>query len=141
MGIREPLYRAGSLLRGSHPALAAQPTRWATEYLIPVSVSAPCCDAYVTYEWDPKKAGLNLRKHRVSFAEAASVFLDPMALTFDDPDHSVEEEREITIGVSARQRVLFVAHAKRGNRIRVISARRATAKEKKQYAERIGKGA
>lgn len=106
-----------------------------------MSVSAPCCGVYVTYEWDPKKAGLNLRKHRVSFAEAASVFLDPMALTFDDPDHSAEEEREITIGFSARQRVLFVAHAKRGNRIRVISARRATAKEKKQYAERIGKGA
>ena len=95
----------------------------------------------MTYEWDPKKAAANLRKHGVSFAEAASVFLDPMALTFDDPDHSAEEEREITIGVSAKQRVLFVAHAKRDDRNRLISARSATAKERRQYAERIGKTA
>ncbi len=95
----------------------------------------------MTYEWDPKKATANLRKHGVSFAEAASVFLDPMALTFDDPDHSAEEDREITIGVSAKQRVLFVSHAKREDRIRLISARRATAKERRQYAERIGKRA
>ena len=68
----------------------------------------------MTYEWDPKKAAANLRKHGVSFSEAASVYLDPMALTFDDPDHPAEEAREITIGVSARHRMLFVAHAKRG---------------------------
>lgn len=52
----------------------------------------------MTYEWDPIKAAANVRKHGVSFAEAASVFLDPIALTFDDPDHSDEEDREVTIG-------------------------------------------
>ena len=68
----------------------------------------------MTYEWDPAKARANAKKHRVSFEEAASVFLDRSALTFWDPDHSEEEDREITIGRSAQQRVLFVAHAPRG---------------------------
>jgi uncharacterized DUF497 family protein len=89
----------------------------------------------VTYEWDPKKAQANRRKHGVSFEEAASVFLDSRALTFDDPDHSGEEYREITIGTSARGRVLFLSHSERGGRIRIISARKATLRERKQYAE------
>lgn len=93
----------------------------------------------MTYEWDPAKAAANLRKHGVSFAEAASVFLDPMALTFEDPDHSDEEDREITIGVSTKRRVLFVSHAARGDRIRIISARKATRKEQRQYAERTSR--
>jgi uncharacterized DUF497 family protein len=92
----------------------------------------------VTYEWDPIKAAANLRKHALSFAEAASVFLDPMALTFDDPDHSDEEDREVTIGASTKQRILFVAHAARGGRIRIISARKATQQERRQYAKGIG---
>ncbi|MBI2370155.1 MAG: BrnT family toxin [Deltaproteobacteria bacterium] len=92
----------------------------------------------MTYEWDAIKADANLRKHGVSFAEAASVFLDPMALTFDDPDHSDEEDREVTIGVSTKQRVLFVAHSARGDRTRIISARKATQRERRQYAKRIG---
>jgi uncharacterized DUF497 family protein len=91
----------------------------------------------VIYEWNPRKAAGNLRKHGVSFPEASSVFLDPMAWTFEDPDHSDEEDREITIGMSVRGRLLFVAHAARGNRVRLISARKATAKERRQYAERI----
>ena len=65
----------------------------------------------VAYEWDPVKAATNAKKHRVTFEEASSVFLDSLALTFWDPDHSEEEDREITIGRSVRQRVLFVAHA------------------------------
>ncbi|THJ20518.1 MAG: BrnT family toxin [Nitrospira sp. CG24E] len=85
------------------------------------------------YEWDPEKATENLRKHKVSFAEAASVFLDPLALTFSDPDHSQEEDRAITIGSSSNQRVLFVSHCERGDRIRIISARKATRKERVQY--------
>lgn len=93
----------------------------------------------MTYEWDPAKAAANVRKHGVSFAEVASVFLDPLALTFDDPDHSDEEHREITIGVSSRERVLFVSHCVRGDRIRIISARKATQRERKQYAERTGR--
>jgi uncharacterized DUF497 family protein len=92
----------------------------------------------VDYAWDPDKAGANLKKHRVSFEEAASVFLDPEALTFFDPDHSDEEDREITIGRSARRRVLFVAHGARGDRIRIISARRATRQERNQYEEGSG---
>jgi len=89
----------------------------------------------VIYEWDPKKAKGNLRKHAVSFEEAATVFLDPIALTFPDPDHSDEERREITIGRSARQRVLFLSHTRRGERTRLISGRKATKRERKQYEE------
>ena len=61
------------------------------------------------YEWDPVKATANLRRHKVSFAEAASVFLDALSLTFSDPDRLDEEDREITIGLSSRQRTLFVS--------------------------------
>lgn len=89
------------------------------------------------YEWKPRKAAVNLRKHGVHFSEASSVFLDAMAWTFEDPDHSDEEDREITIEMSVKGRVLFVAYAARGDRVRLISARKATAKERRQYAERI----
>ena len=91
----------------------------------------------MTYEWDPAKAAENLKKHGVSFEEAASIFLDALALTFWDPDHSEEEEREITIGRSAEQRILFVAHTAREDRIRIISARQATSQERRQYEEGI----
>jgi len=91
----------------------------------------------VIYEWDPKKAKANLRTHGVSFDEAASVFLDPLAVTFPDPDHSGEEFREITIGRSASQRVVFLSHTRRGDRTRLISARKATRRERKQYEESI----
>lgn len=91
------------------------------------------------YEWDEEKAKGNLRTHRVSFDEAASVFLDPLALTFPDPDHSGAEFREITIGYSARNRVVFLSHTRREDRTRLISARKATARERKQYEESIGK--
>jgi uncharacterized DUF497 family protein len=64
----------------------------------------------VIYEWDSKKAKANLRKHGVSFEEAATVFLDPLAVTYPDPDHAGEEVREITIGHSARGRVVFLSH-------------------------------
>ena len=94
----------------------------------------------MTYEWDPVKAAANLKKHRVSFEEAASVFLDSSALTFWDPDHSVAEDREITIGHSTHQRSLFGAHAPRQDRVRIISARRATSQERKQYEEGIAEG-
>jgi uncharacterized protein len=93
----------------------------------------------VIYEWDGAKASTNLRKHKVSFAEAASVFLDPLALSFFDPDHSDEEDREITIGISSRKRALFVSHCERGGRIRIISARKATRKERLQYEKNISK--
>jgi uncharacterized protein len=91
----------------------------------------------VTYEWDAVKAAANLRRHHIRFEEAATVFLAPSALTFWDPDHSEEEDREITIGRSGRQRVLFVAHTARESRVRIISARRATRQEQRQYEEGI----
>lgn len=91
------------------------------------------------YEWDAEKAKLNLRKHGVSFEDAATVFVDPLALTFPDPYHTGGEEREITIGHSTTGWVVFVAHCQRGNRVRIISARKATRRERKQYEEGIGK--
>jgi uncharacterized DUF497 family protein len=94
----------------------------------------------VIYEWDAEKAKGNLRKHRISFEDAATVFLDPLALTFPDPDHSSGEDREITIGRSSRQQVVFVSHCQRGDRVRIISARKTTKGEHKQYEEGIGEG-
>jgi uncharacterized DUF497 family protein len=92
----------------------------------------------VIHEWDPTKAKVNLRDHGVSFEEAVTVFLDPLAVTYPDPDHSEEEDREITIGHSVKQRALFISHCQRGDRIRIISARKATRKERKQHEEGIG---
>jgi uncharacterized protein len=93
----------------------------------------------VKYEGNPEKAKANLRKHGVSFEEAATVFLDPLAVTYPDPDHSDEENREITIGHSAGGRQLFVSHCQRGDRMPIISARKATRRERKQHEESIGK--
>ena len=92
----------------------------------------------MTYEWDPVKAEENAENHGVRFEEAASVFLDPRALTFFDPDHSEQEDREITIGRSARRRILFVAHTARAGRVRIVNARRATRRERRQYEEEVG---
>jgi hypothetical protein len=90
----------------------------------------------VIYEWDPKKATENLKKHRVSFDEAKTVFTDPFALTFDDPEHSVGEQRFITIGTSEKQRIVFLSHADRGDdHVRIISARSATSTEAHDYQE------
>ena len=93
------------------------------------------------YEWDPDKAADNERKHvGVSFDEAKTVFLDPFAETFNDPDHSVDERRFMTIGLSTRPRLLFVAHVDRGaDRVRIISARVATRGENYAYQERSTK--
>jgi uncharacterized DUF497 family protein len=93
----------------------------------------------VIYEWDSQKAKANLRLHRVSFEEAAAVFLDPLAVTYPDPDHSHDEFREITIGHSAKHGVLFLSHTQRGSHVRIIGARKATRRERKQYEESIDK--
>jgi uncharacterized DUF497 family protein len=95
----------------------------------------------VVYEWNAAKAKANAYKHGVSFEEASTVFLDLLAWTFSDPDHSAVEAREITIGYSVRHRVIFVAHSQRGDRTRIISARKATRKERKQYEEGIDREA
>lgn len=88
------------------------------------------------FEWDPNKAQLNLRRHRVSFSEAATVFGDPLSITVPDPDHSLEEDRDITVGISQRGRLIMVAHTERSKRIRLISARQLTRAERRQYEER-----
>jgi uncharacterized DUF497 family protein len=94
----------------------------------------------VIYEWDSIKATANERKHGVSFDEAKDVFLDPLAETFNDPDHSSEEQRFITIGMTTKQRIVFVAHADSGgDRVRIISARVATRRESNAYQERSPK--
>ena len=85
------------------------------------------------FEWDRAKAATNLKKHRVSFDEAVTVFYDPLAATFDDPDHSVGEHRLITVGLSSRGRLLVVAHVEHGESIRIISARSTTARERKRH--------
>jgi uncharacterized DUF497 family protein len=91
----------------------------------------------VNFEWDPKKAARNLRKHKVSFAEATTVFSDPLSVTVPDPDHSAEEDRYIIVGMSHRVRQLIVAFAERGDRLRIISARELTRAEREAYEEDI----
>ena len=87
------------------------------------------------FEWDPKKAGANVRKHDVTFQEAAAVFGDPLAITFEDPDHSEDENRYITFGLSSQERLLVVSHTERGGRTRIISARLMDRKERRIYEE------
>jgi uncharacterized DUF497 family protein len=87
------------------------------------------------FEWDEDKAERNLKKHKVAFQEAATVLGDPLSVTFPDPDHSIDENRFITIGTSDRGRVLVVSHTDREDRTRIISARKATRKERKFYEE------
>ena len=87
------------------------------------------------FEWDPEKAKRNVMNHGVAFDEASTVFCDTMSLTIHDPLHSDEEDRFVTVGNSYKNRLLLVVHVERGNRIRIISARKATRKEKEQYEE------
>lgn len=87
------------------------------------------------FVWDPEKAVLNERKHDVRFQEAATVFGDPFAITFADPDHSIGEQRYLTFGLSRFDRLLVVSHADREDRCRIISARQMTRNEVKIYEE------
>jgi len=87
------------------------------------------------FEWDKIKAGTNLKKHRVSFEEASSVFGDPMATTIDDPQIRSAEYRFVTIGRSVLGQLLIVVHTERNDKIRIISARKATRSERSQYEE------
>ena len=87
------------------------------------------------FDWDPKKAEANLRKHGVSFDEAATTLLDPHAVSGPNPDHSVDEERYITFGYSQLTRLLAVCHTYRPGAIRIINARRVTRSERKIYEE------
>ena len=92
------------------------------------------------FEWDPKKARSNERKHGVSFEDAQTVFSDENGLLLDDPDHSEREARYLLLGLSASLRILVVSHTVRGeDSIRIISAREADPSEARQYLERLGK--
>ena len=97
--------------------------------------------AALRFSWDEAKARQNLRKHKVSFEEAETAFLDEQALLLDDPDHSDTEDRFLLLGMTAALRVLSVCHCVResGSRIRLISARRATKAEQRQHWERLTK--
>ena len=90
----------------------------------------------IAFEWDPAKAAANLKKHRVSFDEASTVFDDSLAVIFDDEDHSIDEHREIIIGVSILQRLLIVCFTERTEGlVRIFSARSATQRESRDYEE------
>jgi uncharacterized DUF497 family protein len=85
------------------------------------------------FEWNRAKAEANRRKHEVTFDEAVSVFYDPLSATFSDPDSSRTDDRLVTIGYSSSQRLLVVVHTEQGETIRIISARLATAHERKRH--------
>jgi hypothetical protein len=87
------------------------------------------------FEWDASKAKVNLTKHGIAFEEGLTVFRDPLAKIFDDPDHSSAETREIIIGHSTSQRLLVVGFTERAGRIRLINARAATARERHDYEQ------
>ena len=87
------------------------------------------------FEWDTAKASENYQKHGVTFYEATTVFGDPLAVTFPDPDHSIDEDRYITLGISTDGRAIVLAHTDRAGRLRMISARRATRREQWAYEE------
>jgi uncharacterized protein len=89
----------------------------------------------LNFEWDAKKARSNLTKHDVSFEEASTVFGDPLSLTIPDPAHSQSEDRFIMLGTSHTGKLLVVVHTERGDSIRIISARRASRRERKNYEE------
>lgn len=91
----------------------------------------------LTFEWDPDKAKANLAKHGVGFLEAATVLGDPLSLTISDPSHSEGEQRFVSVGMSDRARLLVVAHTEWGERIRIISARRATRREQRAYEREV----
>jgi uncharacterized DUF497 family protein len=89
----------------------------------------------IDFEWDPAKAESNFGKHGVTFTEAATVFSDPLSVTVPDPRHSYGEERFVLFGRSHRARIVAVMHVERGTTIRIISARLATSRERKEYEE------
>lgn len=87
------------------------------------------------FEWDKRMAANNLKKHRITFLEAATVFGDPLAITFDDPDLSIREDRFLTFGRSRFNRLLIVSHSEKKGKIRLISSRQMTKHERKIYEQ------
>ena len=89
------------------------------------------------FEWDEEKAEINLRKHKVGFEEAKTVFGDPSSITVDDPDHSSDEQRYIDIGKSSSGKLLVIVYTERGSTTRIISCRKATPAERKKYEKQF----
>ena len=89
----------------------------------------------IKFDWDPNKARRNLRKHRIDFDEASTIFADTLSITIPDPDHSDDQERWVTVGLSNRHRLLVVVHTEEGETIRLISGRRANRLERRKYEE------
>ena len=98
----------------------------------------PFAGMSLLFEWDPKKAEANLAKHEISFEEALEVFADSLARIFPDPEHSVDELREIIIGHTEKQQLILVNYIEIDHRVRIISARKATRRERKDYEENVG---
>lgn len=88
------------------------------------------------FDWDEDKAIANLKKHKISFEEAKTVFADPFSITVNDPKHSLDEHRFVDIGSAAKGKVLVVSYTQRGEKIRLISCRKSTKAERKIYEER-----
>jgi len=97
--------------------------------------NAAAYNGNVVFKWDPRKASANLRKHRIDFHEASTVLNDPLSTTFPDAEHSSQELRFVTVGMSSRERILVVVHAEEGGNLRIISAREATRQERRFYEE------
>src|SRR4030067_488836 len=93
----------------------------------------------IDFEWDPQKEKSNIKKHDIGFREACTIFRDPLGITIFDPDHSIDEDRFITIGTSNQNRIIIVAHTDRGNQTRIISARELTSAERRDYENEIKK--
>ena len=89
----------------------------------------------VNFSWDERKATINRKKHGVTFEEAATVFADPLARVYDDPDHSTHEHRFLLVGHSLVGRILLVVHAEIGDTIRLISARKPTPREREDFKQ------
>jgi uncharacterized protein len=89
----------------------------------------------IKFDWDPRKARRNLRKHGIDFDEASTVFADTLSITIPGPDHSEDEERWVTMGLSNRQRLLVVVHTEEAETVRIISARTADRLERRKYEE------
>lgn len=90
----------------------------------------------LTFEWDETKANENLKKHGVSFDEAKTVFSDPFSVTIYDPDHSIDENRYIDIGLSSKGRLIVVSYIEKGETIRIINSRKAAKKEERDYEKK-----
>jgi len=89
----------------------------------------------VEFKWDQRKANSNLKKHGISFQEAATVFGDALSMTFDDPDHSINEHRLLTFGLSRTGKLLIISHTERSKSMRIISARLMTKQERQIYEQ------